>query len=188
MGIPPEIGTELNGASAKDGVKHRRRTLMELRWARGCEFRLHRARLRMKARVLWRLVPLLALAVSGLATVLALEGSLSWLTIVLVCVAGALGGVLAGFLKLRDSVTRIGDLRALRPAAYVQPLLGASAGLVMLLVAVAGFLPAGDATAGLTSKYAVLAFAAGFSEPFFLQTVSRVAQLEGTRRGPSSPA
>ena len=70
-------------------------------------------------------------------------------------------------------------MRELRPAIVVQPLVGAVAGLFLLLVLESGAVEldwGGDewATQG------AVAFVAGFAEPFFLGVVKRVAEIGGS--------
>ncbi len=171
-----------DGNATEDVLEDVRRRLSALRWARSSEFRLHRARQAMRARALRFLAPVLIILTGGLALAIgaAAEGPIA-ASILLAALAGALGGTMAGTLKLRDNVSRIGDLRSLRPALYVQPLLGAAAGLILLLAVVGGFLT--ESPEQGWAKYGLLAFAAGFSEPFFLGIVNRVAS---TGSAPSS--
>ena len=96
-------------------------------------------------------------------------------TLAVVALSGALGGTLSGVYKLRDGVSRISQLRAFLPAMVDQPLVGAAAGLVLYLVLEAG-LRGGGGEVEWASR-AVLGFAAGFSEPFFLGVVGSVADL-----------
>ena len=175
-----------DGSADSEVYEDLRRRLSALRWARSSEFRLHRARQAMRARALRFLAPVLIVLTGGLALAIgaAAEGPIA-ASILLAALAGALGGTMAGTLKLRDNVSRIGDLRSLRPALYVQPLLGAAAGLILLLAVVGGFLT--ESPEQGWAKYGLLAFAAGFSEPFFLGIVNRVASTGNTPSSPPSP-
>ena len=89
--------------------------------------------------------------------------------------AGALGATLSGTMRIRDDLRDLDDLRSFWPAMRVQPLVGATAGLVVLLLMESGTLDIGSDDSGHWAGRALLAFAAGFSEPFFLGLVQRVA-------------
>jgi hypothetical protein len=126
----------------------------------------------MKARHLWLLSPVLLVLIGAFATSIGLAGG-DWRVILLAALAGGVGAGLSGAFKLRDQVRNINDLRALRPALVVQPLLGAAAGLFLLLVLESGLLSVKLGWAG----QGAVAFVAGFSEPFFLGIVNRVAEI-----------
>jgi hypothetical protein len=163
-----------------------RRQVATLRDTRSREYRLHRARLKMRSATLWRLVPLLAVLVSGLGVLVVLAGVADWKVTALAVSAGALGSAMSGAYKIRDHVPRIADFRALWGARILQPLLGAAAGLLALLILASGFLPeGGEANEVTTAKYAVVAFLAGFSEPFFFGLVGKIA---GTAQEPPPTA
>lgn len=89
--------------------------------------------------------------------------------------AGALGATLSGTMRIRDDLRDLDDLRSFWPAMRVQPLVGATAGLVVLLLMESGTLDIGSDDSGHWAGRALLAFTAGFSEPFFLGLVQRVA-------------
>ena len=74
------------------------------------------------------------------------------------------------------------ELRAFKPALVVQPLVGASAGALVFLLLASGALSVGSVDPAAWPSPGVLGFAAGFSEPFFLGLVDRVAGL------PAQPA
>jgi hypothetical protein len=99
-----------------------------------------------------------------------------WKQIFVAGAAGALGATLAGTMKIRDDLRELDDLRSFWPAMRVQPLVGATAGLIVLLVVETGTLDGGG-QAGSWAGRALVAFAAGFSEPFFLGLVQRVAVI-----------
>jgi hypothetical protein len=161
-----------------------RSRLAALRSARSREYRLYRARLEMKARLLLLVAPVLGSLVAGLGVALAVSLDIGAWPTVLAAFAGAIGGTVSGVYKLRDEISRIGDLRALTPALVVQPLLGATAGLLIVLVLVSGLLPPETGGGAVWAKYGVLAFMSGFSEPFFLGVVERVARLAETSGRP----
>jgi hypothetical protein len=56
----------------------------------------------------------------------------------------------------------------------IQPLVGATSGLVVLLVVESGIIEIGGGQSHQAPGRALLAFVAGFSEPFFLGLVNRV--------------
>lgn len=100
---------------------------------------------------------------------------LSWETVTLIAVAGAVGGTVAGALNLRGLV-RITQFRLLGAGVVVQPFIGASGALftAFILLGQVVKLPGGDSG----RSWAVLAaygFAAGFSEPFWLGVVRKIA-------------
>lgn len=96
---------------------------------------------------------------------------------------GAAGSLLSGFYTLRDKARRLNDLRSFRAAMWAQPFVGAVAGLLVFLIirsGITGLTVAVSADAPKDMKwawatFAVYGFLAGFSEPFFLGLVSRVA-------------
>jgi hypothetical protein len=97
--------------------------------------------------------------------------------------------VLSGTLKLRDNTENINDLRAFAPSIVVQPLIGATGGLLLLLVLDSKLVNVnwgGDEWA----RHGVIALVAGFSEPFFLGIVGRVTAIaeapDGGRSDPRS--
>jgi hypothetical protein len=122
----------------------------------------------------WVLVALF-LALSGI--VQKIGGGGMWESIALVGLAGALGATLAGTFRVRDRLVDLDDLRSFWPAMRVQPLVGAVAGLVILLVLESGAVALGNGTSSSWASQALFAFAAGFSEPFFLGVVEKVAVI-----------
>jgi hypothetical protein len=154
-----------------------RRMLSVLYAARGSLYELDRARMMQKAYYLWRLVPVLLVLIVGLAVLVGtIDDGPSGQTIFAAALAGALGGAVSGTFKLRDQVSRIGQLRAFQPAIVVQPLLGAAAGLFLLAVLESRLIDI-DWGGQDWAEAAVFAFAAGFSEPFFLGVVSRITAI-----------
>jgi hypothetical protein len=136
---------------------------------------LHRARQGMKVHHLLLLTPVLAaLLVVFAAATYAAGGTPT--SIVLTAIAGGLGAALSGTLKLRDQVNNINDLRAFAPAVVVQPLIGATAGLFVLLVLESGMISVGGGGSAWATR-GVIAFVAGFSEPFLLGIVGRVSSI-----------
>jgi hypothetical protein len=149
--------------------------LAELYRVRSILYQLARARMHMRARHLWLLVPMLAPLIVGLSLAAAAVGA-GWGTIWLVALAGALGASVAGTLKLRDHITNINELRAFWPATVVQPLIGSTAGLLTLLVLASGLIKV-DWGGQAWAVAGAIAFVAGFSEPVFLGIIGRVAAI-----------
>ena len=137
-----------------------------------------RARAALKAHILTKLWPglLVALILLAVAVNYATRGSFLE-TILLTASAGALGGTLSGVRKARDQLVRLDELRGFWPAMRLQPLIGACAGLIVFLILDSQAIQLGSASSGTWSGRGLLAFAAGFSEPFFLGIVQRVAHV-----------
>lgn len=108
-------------------------------------------------------------------------------------VTGGLGSTLSGFYKLRDKVSHLNDLRSFRAAMWAQPFVGAVAGVLLFLIIRSGVIGLGISVKGdLWPVFGIYGFLAGFSEPFFLGLVERVAgaadkQEEG-KGGGGAPA
>ena len=148
------------------------RKLYEVRAEEGLE---RRTRAAQKCRYLTALIPvLLASLVALSASINEVAGGGIWKEIALAASAGALGATLSGIFRVRDRLVELDDLRSFGPAMRIQPLIGATAGLITLSVLQSGAVELG----GATTPWAALAlftFAAGFSEAFFLGLVERVA-------------
>jgi hypothetical protein len=137
-----------------------------------------RARAAQKCRYLNALAPVLLALQAGL--VIAIDYFAAdevWKAVAVAGTAGALGAALSGTMRIRDDLRDLDDLRSFWPAIRVQPLVGATAGLVVLLLMESGTLDMGSGDSGHWAGPALLAFAAGFSEPFFLGLVQRVAVI-----------
>ena len=104
-----------------------------------------------------------------------------WRAFAVAALAGALGSTLSGVLRLRDQFLRMDELRAFQPAMIVQPLVGASAGALVFLLLASRAFSFGSLDPEAWPSPGVLGFAAGFSEPFFLGLVDRVAGLPAQR-------
>ena len=166
------------------GMAEPRQQLLTMLEMRRFRYRRLRSRRRMKTGHLIG-VAFLLLGLT-LALALAIEdptGADGPDAVLLCAVAGALGGTLANLYKLRDEIGRGTELRAFKPILIAQPAVGAAAGLIVLLIVASGLL--GTTTAqsdGRWHSLTLLAFAAGFSEAFFLGLVRRVAgAAEGDR-------
>lgn len=159
------------------------RTLYEMRRFR---YRRLRARRRMKTAVLLLAGALLLALVVVLALGIeeAFDGSPN--LVLLAGVAGALGGTLANLLRLRDDLNSGTELRAFKPLLLAQPAVGATSGLVLLLVMEGGFLGIADqANEARWATTTMFGFAAGFSEAWFIGVVRRAANAfsDDVRKG-----
>jgi hypothetical protein len=96
-----------------------------------------------------------------------------WAQLVAVGAAGALGSVLAATFKLRDTV-QLDPLRGFAAITFIQPLIGASFGLISWLILTSGLVTIGGANNQAWLTQVVVAFASGLSEPAFLNIVGKV--------------
>jgi hypothetical protein len=148
--------------------------LLGLYRARTALYQLERAREQLSREML-SVASLIGLVlVVFLAVAIALQG-----TVLLAAAAGALGGSLSGTRQLRDSARRINVLRSFEPLAVLQPLVGAGAGLVVVLLISAG---SGSilnaqllASENAWAVYGLVAFVVGYSEPVFIRVIDRLA-------------
>jgi len=170
-------GEKVDAAQLDEARNH----LLELFRARGASYGLHRARTLARARRLLWLLPVLAALLTGLIVSMdiAVKGQ-SWRGGLVAAFAGALGASLSGAYKLRDQAPRVSELRVFGYLFAVQPLLGAAAGVFVALVLASGILKVADAGDEWATR-AVVAFVAGFSEPFLLKVVDRVAGSGGAK-------
>jgi hypothetical protein len=143
-----------------------------------------RARAGLRAKLLNDLVlPFVSLLVGlGIAVNYAAEDSFLPTMIMAAC-AGALGSILSSVFKVRDQLARLNELQGFRPAMRVQPFIGASAGVILWLILDSKALEVGAGSSASRSGIGLLAFVAGFSEPFFLGIVQRVAQVPDPEKG-----
>jgi hypothetical protein len=141
--------------------------------------RERRARAAEKCRFMTMLAPLLLFLIASLtiSAELVSRGGGIWRQVVLAASAGALGSVLAGTLKLRDRLVELDDLRAFGATLRVQPLVGATMGIIVLVVLQGDLIRLGGDQVSAWPGRAVFAFLAGFSEPFFLRVVDRLAVI-----------
>ena len=162
------------------------RKLYELRAEAGME---RRARAAQKCRYLTLLIPILfTLQVALAAAIYEVAADGVWKQIVLAGSAGALGATLSGTLRVRDRLVALDDLRSFWPAMRVQPLIGATAGLFTLLALESHAIKPGGAEQTPWAAYALLTFVAGFSEPFFLGLVQKIAVIPDKDPAGSAPA
>ncbi len=93
---------------------------------------------------------------------------------------GALGSTLSGFYRLRDEEGSITALRSFRSAMWAQPFVGAVIRVLLWLLVKSGGVAFGVTNGGMAdnilwANLSIYCFLAGFSEPFFLGVVQRVA-------------
>lgn len=137
-----------------------------------------RARADLKRQYLTRLAPLLLLLFVGLGVAVNYATKGTFLeTILLTACAGALGSTLSGVFKVRDHLVGLDELRGFWPAMRVQPIVGACAGLFVFLILDSHAIQLSAGSSETWSGRGVLAFVAGFSEPFFLGIVQKVAVI-----------
>jgi hypothetical protein len=141
--------------------------------------RERRARAAEKCRFMTMLAPLLLVLIAAvtISANLVSQGGSIWREILLAGSAGALGSVLAGTLKLRDRLVELDDLRTFGATLRVQPLVGATMGIIVLVVLQGDLIRLGGDDVSAWPGRTVLAFLAGFSEPFFLRVVDRLAVI-----------
>jgi hypothetical protein len=151
------------------------RKLYELRAEAGLD---RRARAAQKCRYLTLLIPILLTLLAALSGAIdEASGGAVWKEITLAASAGALGAALSGIFRVRDRLIELDDLRSFWPAMRIQPLIGATAGLVTLLILEGGAVKLDGTNTSPWAAIALLTFVAGFSEPFFLGLVQRVAVI-----------
>jgi hypothetical protein len=177
-GTPAALETYRRGAKVPDDqLAAAQNQLLGFRRARADDYQVHRARQKMRAANLRYLALLLLPLVGLLGWLLARTraGGLSLEGVGLIASIGALGAVVMGTLRARDRLVRGSDLRTFRAGLLAQVLVGAASAIVVMLVLASGIAHIAGA-ASLEGK-AVVGFVAGFSEPFFLRTIERVAKL-----------
>jgi hypothetical protein len=154
-----------------------RNRLYAFRSARSNDYQVHRARQKMRARNLRLLAVCLFPLVGGFGWLLATRSGvgISGWEAALVAVLGALGAVMSGTIRARDKLLRGSDLRAFRSGLLAQVLLGAGSALLLLLLLAGKIITI--AGADTLAGHAAFGFVAGFSEPFFLKIVERVAKM-----------
>ena len=167
-----------------------RNELTGLIYTRNEDYALLRTRQVMKGHTFLAMAPVLLVLTVGLAWAVVSVSSLGWSEVLLVGFAGALGAVLSGTFKLRDATSHINDLRALRHILVVQSAVGAGFGLLLLLALEAGVFTIGNGNGNdAWAQEALVGFVGGFSEPFSLKLVERVAGLaERPTAPPASPS
>ncbi len=142
-------------------------------------------------RVFWYLIAgfvFLLLAVPVISTFQTQDGSIVWPVLQIgrgqaidlmagalgLSVAGAVGGIVSGMLTVRDSPATLDDYRTSLKKLALKPVVGAVAALILYLFLSASVVSGVEVTSAGT--YVVAAFAAGFSERYFLRVLN--AQIE----------
>ena len=159
--------------SALTSVRNRLKALSHTRYE---DYLLLRTRQSMKSLFLLALGLALSILVGFFAWALVRASSLYPSDVALVGAAGAVGALMSGTLKLRDTISHINDLRAFRPAIVVQPLLGVASALLMLLALETRVFTVGVETPAWAAR-GLVGFVAGFAEPLVLRIIDRVANL-----------
>jgi hypothetical protein len=103
----------------------------------------------------------------------------------LVFVSGAVGAILSGTLRLRD-LGRIVELQAAGKTLLAQIVLGATLATIVVLILQTGVVKIGDLAfdPGKPAEWFVVGFVSGFSEPFALGILKRLAALGDEGRTP----
>ncbi|HET8873266.1 MAG TPA: hypothetical protein VFM83_06230 [Gaiellaceae bacterium] len=178
------IAARTNGTVTESAHLDAVRSLMklyELRAESGLERRVRAAQ---KFRYLTALIPMLFVGLMLLTAGIYESGREGiWKAIWVAASAGALGATLSGTFRVRDRLIELDDLRSFWPAMRVQPLIGATAGLVTLFVLETGAVELGAKQTASWAALALFTFVAGFSEPFFLGLVQRVAVIPDKQAG-----
>jgi hypothetical protein len=173
-----------DGGTTESETREQNRAIMVLtkRYrARNHQQRHDRTRNARKRQLLWSVAGLLPIVVVLLAFLVIRTRDCSpdgcergdvWLALV----GGMLGSGISGLRRLRDEFLRLADMEAFPPAYLAQLVIGAGFGLVALLLTDVGVLPDLPNTEDAPSAtVAVYAFVAGFSEPFVIGAVGRLA-------------
>lgn len=125
-------------------------------------------------------LPKLAIVIAGALTLVSVsilagdphQGDLgTWNELVLTAALGALGGALAAALKLRD-IAELNPFRSVVTFLLMQPLVGAAFGLVSWIALLSGIVTVGTSNAPWAAA-GVVAFLAGYSEPFLLGVLAK---------------
>lgn len=171
---PIPTWSTFHGDERPTNVEDKRRKLLTLLRARHSIYTLRRAREGSRgARLAW-LAPILGALVVAFVVFTDTVSDASWRSGLLAAIAGATGATVAAAFRLRDALARLSALRTFWPAFALQLALGAAAGLFLWTVLESRFVDVG----GDGEDWAIavaLAFVAGFSEPFVLKTVERIA-------------
>lgn len=156
--------------------------LTRLYQERSSQARHRRAREALKARQLQWVAAALSVLVAFFAWVIVAGANVSFILVALVLLSGTIGSGLSGVRRLRDELLLLDEMRAFPIAFVAQLIVGAALGLLALFLVVVGILPAfqGDKNASAPATFAVYAFVAGYSEPFVIGAIQRLAG-SGTR-------
>lgn len=185
-----EVKEQLKGLSTEGGRSGddatTRRVALEIRALerrRANKRRKSHTRAAMRSLLLpWVCAILFALTVSAAWILASAEATDAW-RVAVAATLGALGSSLSGFFKLRDELAHLSEFRAFRAILFAQPIVGAAAGLFGFLLVRVGVLalpPAGDEATSIWA-YGVYGFLLGFSEPFLLGVIGRLAADSSSR-------
>lgn len=156
--------------------------LARLQWERSEDGRHRRLRSTFRTLLLLWLVPLFAILIGGTVWALRAGNDLASAGF-----AGALGAATSGAFLLRDELQRVREFRSFIPLVLVQPLIGATFGLVTYLALASGLVAIGNFNTPqpamipaeqpdrALSGFALFSFVAGLSEPFFFGLISRLS-------------
>lgn len=163
-----------------DTLTATRNKLVDLYRARREDELVQRCRAAQRGRILGLLTVALALLLVAFlpAVWAAREPRLSaWLGLAVV-LAGALGAAVAGTIKARDRLRFESEITRFWQELVAQLLIGAVAAVIVYAVLRTVPITISDLTLDLDTlgEKVALAFAAGFSEPFFLKTIERITK------------
>lgn len=168
------------GNATTEEVDAARRTLQVWYGSRHQRYTLERSREEARARRLRALVAATTLLVGALVVLVHLIAeNASIADGLLVACLGALGATIGLAYRIRDTAPRLRSLRTFNYGFALQASLGATAGIVVWILLQSGLVDLGNDTTQW-AVYAIVAFVAGFSEPFFLKTVESIAGLNLT--------
>jgi len=197
--LPDELLTRYSASSPVTALPpNERRQLIErlarLFHARSDYGRLRRAKSDTKAKYIRRLIwPLSLLLVVFSAALIGMSPANQLGTagnLLLACSGGALGSALSGFYRFRDKLSSMTEQRVFWPTVITQMFVGASAGVFAYTLTTIGFvslLPREIDPSRAVASIGLLAFLAGFSEPFFLGVVQRLAATPDHKSDDAEP-
>jgi hypothetical protein len=168
----PELFNSSPESSSKRVQDSTRLKLLRLVAARFSLYRPLRARRRLRIIYLCYISPVLLLAGILFGLAIGFQHQTGVGAVLLAAAAGASGAALSGLLKFRDEVKLGAQMREFLPFYLVQVGVGAVFGLFIDLIIATDWLSIAPSTAGI----GVLAFAAGFSEPFALGIVAKMTE------------
>ncbi len=187
---PRDSEAELDVARARQYLIHRLQEQAQ-------EYRRDRAKMRLRQRYLIIMSGVLLILLTGFSAALLLTGVAELAFLILVLSAGAIGSVLSRAIKLskqplrEEAASGLGraptrepplGIRALLSGWTVfvaQPLIGATASLMLALVFLSGILQVAGLAQLNPAAFAILAFLAGYSEPFFTDILGKFAGKAG---------
>jgi hypothetical protein len=171
-GERPELLNPCSESPSKQVQESTKFRLQCLVAARFSLYRPLRARRRLRIMYLRYFGPVLLLAGLLFGLAIGFQHHVGVRVVLLAAAAGAAGAALSGLLKFRDEVRLGAQVREFLPFYLVQVEVGAVFGLFIDLVFAAGWLRFAPSAEGI----GVLAFAAGFSEPFALGIVAKMTE------------